>query len=52
LCRYSTDSELLAVGNRAGVEATNEVLSWVMACLEREEEVAYYVETMCERHFL
>lgn len=46
------DSELLAVGNRAGVEATNEVLSRVLACLEREEEVSYFLETMCERDFL
>lgn len=47
-----TDSEVLKVGNRAGKEATNRVLSGVLACLEREEEVSYYVETMCERIFL
>lgn len=46
------DSEMLAVGSRAGVEATNEVLSRVLACLEREEEVSYFLETMCERDFL
>ena len=47
-----TNAELLTQGNQAGVEATNDVFSRVLACLEREEEVSYYVETMCERDFL
>jgi len=47
-----TDAAALAAGSRAGGEATRQVLALVLAGVEEEDEVAYYIDTMCERTFL
>ena len=52
LSSICTDSKALKEGNEAGVKATNEVLSRVLAWLEGEEEVSYYIETMSARDFM
>ena len=47
-----TDSALLAAANTAGMQATNRVLARVLESWETEEEVSYYIDTMCDRSFL